>query len=398
MPLDVKVREAFREKFACTCGAGTGAKEPDVVVRSPGRVNLIGEHTDYNDGFVLPVAIDRAIWVAAASRPDRRVVIHALDFGEMAGFGLDEVEKGPPGHWSNYARGVAALLQERGYPIGGMDAVLSGNVPIGAGLSSSAALETALAYTWQVLGGFPLERVEMALLCQEAEHRYAGSRCGIMDQYIAALGRRGHALLIDCRSLEYKLVPLPLEEHGVAIVVCDSGVAHELAASGYNERRATCEEAVRLIGARLPGVRALRDVSMEQLQALQDELPEVVFKRSRHVISENARTLESVAALQRGDLASFGQLMNASHVSQRDDYEVSCPEIDALVELAWQVAGCYGSRLTGGGFGGCTVSLVDSQALDTFRDQVAQAYQVAFGRTPKIYTCSVEEGASVVKK
>jgi galactokinase len=390
MTLETKVRGAFRGRFA---------QEPVVVVRSPGRVNLIGEHTDYNDGFVLPVAINRAVWVAAAPRAERRAVIHTLDLDDVADFGLEPVTRQEVGHWSNYARGVAALLQEKGYAIPGLSATLASDVPIGAGLSSSAALETALALTWQALGGFDIGRVELALLCQQADHRYVGSLCGIMDQYIALLGRRGHALLIDCRSLEYELVPLPLErDGGTAIVVCDSGVSRALAAgSAYNERRASCYEGVRLMAAHLPGIRALRDVSMEQFQELADILPEVVRKRCRHIISENDRTLAGAEALRRGDLAAFGELMKESHLSMRDDYEISLPELDTLVEAAWQVDGCDGSRLTGAGFGGCTVSLVAVEALADFQERVGGAYERAFGRRPAIYTCSVEDGAQELR-
>jgi galactokinase len=388
MTLEARVREAFRERFA---------QEPLAVVRSPGRVNLIGEHTDYNDGFVFPVAINRAVWVAAAPRADRRAVVHTLDLDDVADFGLEPVEREEVGHWSNYVRGVAALLQEKGHAIPGLHAVLTSDVPIGAGLSSSAALETALALAWQALGGFDIDRVELALLCQEADHRYVGSLCGIMDQYIALLGRREHALLIDCRSLEYELVPLPLErDGGTAIVVCDTGVSRALAAgSAYNERRASCHEGVRLMAAHLPGIKALRDVSMEQFRELADTLPEVVRKRCRHIVGEDVRTLAGVDALRRGDLAAFGELMKESHVSMRDDYEASSPELDTLVEAAWQVEGCYGSRLTGAGFGGCTVSLVAVGTLADFRERVGGAYEKAFGRRPVIYTCSAENGAEV---
>lgn len=389
MTLEDKARGEFRRRFG---------GEPTVVVRSPGRVNLIGEHTDYNDGFVFPVAINRAIWVAAAPRPDRRAVIHALDLDDVADFDLGQVARKRVGHWSNFGRGVAALLQEKGHSIPGLSAVLTSDVPIGAGLSSSAALEAALALTWQALDGFDMGRVEMALLCQQVEHRFVGSLCGIMDQYIALLGERGHALLIDCRSLEYEPVPLALEKGGgTAIVICDSKMSRSLAAgSAYNDRRASCHEGVRLMAEHLPGIRALRDVSPEQFRELSALLPEVVRRRCRHIISENDRTLAGAKALRRGDLAAFGGLMKESHYSMRDDYEISLPELDALVEAAWQVEGCHGSRLTGAGFGGCTVSLVEVGALDDFRERVSVAYERDFGRRPTIYTCSAEDGAEVV--
>lgn len=386
------IKERFTEIFG---------QEPATVVRAPGRVNLIGEHTDYNDGYVLPVAIDRSIWMAAAPRPDRQVVLHALDFNQWTEFSLDNLQHDTQHPWSNYQRGVAFSLQERGFVLLGMNAVLSGDIPIGSGLSSSAAVEVAAAYTWQVLSGFSLNRVELALLCQRAENEFVGMKCGIMDQFISALGQRDHALLIDCRTLEHQLVKLGAADGSprpaATIVVCDTMKRRGLVDSEYNARRRECEEGVRLLQKHLPGIKALRDVSPAQFEHYQDSLPEVVRRRCRHIVYENERVLQSVEALRGGDLATFGRLMNESHISLRDDYQVSCRELDVMVEAAWQVEGVYGSRLTGAGFGGCTVSLVAEDAVERFRAHVAAAYQAAMGIEPQIYVCAVEDGVSEVR-
>jgi len=369
--------------------------EPAAVVRAPGRVNLIGGHTDYNDGYVLPVAIDRSVVVAAAPRDDRQVVIHALDFGEVVTFSLDDFEH--DGYreaqaWSNYQRGVAYFLEERGIELPGLNAVVIGDVPIGSGLSSSAAIEVSMAYTWQVLAGFELSRVELALLCQRAESEFVGMNCGIMDQFVSALGQRDHALLIDCRSLHHEPVPLPA---GAAIIVADTMKRRGLVGSEYNTRRRECEEGARILQRYLPQVQALRDISTDQFVEYKGQLPGNARKRCRHIIYENERVLKSVAALRAGDLAAFGQLMNESHASLRDDYEVSCAELDIMAEAAWKVGGVYGSRMTGAGFGGCTVSLVAEEAIEDFRGQAAAAYEEATGIVPQIYACRAEDGVAV---
>ena len=417
----VDIRRKFEEIFGC---------QPATVVRAPGRVNLIGEHTDYNDGYVLPVAIDRSILMAAAPRPDRQVVLHALDFEQRAEFSLNDIQHDARYPWSNYQRGVAFFLQERGFELAGMNAAISGDIPVGSGLSSSAAVEVAAAYAWQALSGFPLSRVELALLCQQAENEFVGMKCGIMDQFISALGRRDHALLIDCRTLEHEAVNLPWrsrrtrsapaeretsfatpEENlsaiklgtgegsprsSATIVVCDTMKRRGLVDSEYNARRRECEEGVRLLQKHLPRIKALRDVSPAQFERYQGDLPEVVRRRCRHVVYENERVLQSVRALKRGDLATFGRLMNESHVSLRDDYQVSCRELNVMVEAAWQVEGVYGSRLTGAGFGGCTVSLVAGEAVERFRAHVAAEYQAATGVEPQIYVCAVEDGVGQI--
>ena len=385
----LKVQTDIGRRFAEIFG-----EEPAIVVRAPGRVNLIGGHTDYNDGYVLPVAIDRSILVAAAPRDDRQVVIHALDFGESAEFSLDDIEHDRVKTWSNYQRGVAYFLEERGIELPGLNVVVVGDIPIGSGLSSSAAVEVSLAYTWQVLAGFRLSRVELALLCQRAENEFVGINCGIMDQFVSALGQRDHALLIDCRSLDYQPVPLPPE---AAVVVADTMKRRGLVDSEYNTRRRECGEGVRILQRYLPQVQALRDVSVAQFKAQSSKLKvQKVRQRCRHIIHENERVLKSVAALRAGDLDAFGQLMNESHASLRDDYEVSCPELDIMAEAARKVDGVYGSRMTGAGFGGCTVSLVANEAIENFRGQVAAVYEEATGIVPQIYVCRAEDGVAEV--
>ena len=379
-----ELAEAARGAFQAAYGGS-----PEVVVAAPGRVNLIGEHTDYNDGFVMPVAIDRQIVIAAGRRPDRRIELRSLDMGGMASFSLDHITHDDQQRWSNYERGVAKIFLEASLAIGGLNAVITGDVPIGAGLSSSAAVEVATGYTFKTLYDLDLNRVQLALLAQRAENDFVGMRCGIMDQYISALGRANHALLIDCRSLDYRLVPLPA---GGSIIVCDTRVQRGLVDSEYNARRRECEA-----GARLLGVEALRDVTPEELEARANELSPLTLKRCRHVVYENQRVLDGMAALEAGDLRAFGQLMYASHASLRDDYEVSCPQLDAMVEATREAPGVCGARMTGAGFGGCTVNLVDSAQAQAFAKQVTAAYTQATGLTPAIHVCKAEDGARVLR-
>jgi galactokinase len=358
---------------------------PRLTVRAPGRVNLIGEHTDYNDGFVFPIALDRATYVAARDRADGMVRVYTRQFDATDEFSIDDafaIARNDAQPWSNYVRGVAKGLLVAGHTLRGADMVIDSDVPLGAGLSSSAALEVAVGYGFQVLNGLNILGEELALLAQGAENKFVGMQCGIMDQLISALGEADHALLIDCRDLSVQPVPLP---SNARVVVCESGVHHELSNSGYNERRAQCEEAVRLLKAELPKIRALRDVSLDDLARYGALLPPVVLQRARHVVSENGRVLTGAAALRAGDLVRFGQLM-------RDDYQISVPEIDLLVELAQQTAGCYGSRLTGGGFGGSTVSLVAADAVERFADEVSRAYQQQTGIASRVFVCRASDG------
>jgi galactokinase len=368
-------------------------RSPALIVRAPGRVNLLGGHTDYNDGFVLPVAVDRAAWLAIASTGTSQTHIHALDLQEEASFSLDALPQ-PQHDWADYPRGVAWSLQGDGIALGGMEAVLMSDVPIGGGLSSSAALEVAFAYAWQQLSGFELDRRDLALACQRAENRYVGVNCGIMDQMASALGVEGHALLLDCRTLAVETVPLP---GGLAVVVADSGVRRELAASEYNVRRAQCEQAVKILSEVLPGIRALRDVSPLELERHRTVLPEIVYHRARHVVMDIERVQDAVQALRVGDVATLGSLMKACHVSLRDDYEVSSPELNRLAEAAWEVAGCYGARLTGAGFGGCIVALVAAEAVHALQAHVSDAYEGAFGIRPAVYVCHSADGVTAAE-
>src|SRR5215831_13939343 len=342
------------------------------VFWAPGRVNLIGEHTDYNGGFVLPMAIDRGTIVAARPAGHRQVRVHTMNLNESAEFDLDSGRRPRTGSWLDYVEGVARSLEARGAWLGGADLVIHSTVPVGAGLSSSAALETSVGMALLSIAGLEMDGKSLALAGQAAEHEYVGIKCGIMDQYVAAMGAAGHALLIDCRTVESTKVKIGFSD--LALLVCDTGVRHALASSEYNRRRAECEQAVRLLAEVLPNVRSLRDVSLDDFQQSQRELPGVIARRCRHVITENYRTLAARALLEDGDGPGFGRLMLDSHISLRDDYEVSCAELDLLVDAAMKVEGTIGARMTGGGFGGCTVNLVRIDALDRFRDFVQREY------------------------
>lgn len=366
----------------------------EVSVAAPGRVNLIGEHTDYNDGFVFPAAIDRFIQILAARRDDSLVRAYSADFEERSEFTLDRLEKSEAEPWSNYVRGVAQLYQKRGYELGGVDLVISGNVPLGAGLSSSAAFEVAVAESFRVLFELKISKVDLALLCQAAEGEFVGVQCGIMDQFVCTLAEAGTALFLDCRDLSYSAVPLSRE---VAVVVCNSKVQRTLGSSEYNKRRAECEGAVARLNGPLGAVRALRDVDPEELEAHKGLLTELQHRRARHVVSENDRVTRGVEALKGGDLETFGQLLNQSHLSLRDDYEVSCKELDLLVELAQKVPGTLGARMTGAGFGGCTVNLVRHESVEEFCATVGSAYRGLAGREAEIYVTIPSNGVSSSK-
>jgi galactokinase len=375
---------------------------PEITARAPGRVNLIGEHTDYNDGFVFPVAIDREVVVAARRRDDRMVRLHSENFSQESTFDLDDfgrvpAEKDAP-TWSNYVRGVVRILLDAGHPLHGFEAAIGGNVPEGAGLSSSAAFEVSLLTALNALFGLGLPAKEIALLAQRAENQFVGVACGIMDQFISALGRRDHALLIDCRSLETRAVPLHLEARGVAIAILDSGVRRGLVDSKFNARRGECEDAVRRLKSLLgrPEIRALRDVSPLEFNAVARELPDDIRARARHVISENERVIRGVEALEEGNLAIFGKLMNQSHQSLKDDFNVSIPQLDLLASLAQKVPGVLGARMTGAGFGGCTVNLVELKALPAFRDTVLSAYRERAGMEATLWVCDAVDGASLL--
>lgn len=376
--LALRFRQEFRRDF-------------EVSVRAPGRVNLIGEHTDYNDGFVLPAAIDREISVLASRRSDDHVRACSVDFSQSCHFDLKRFERDRDATWSNYLRGVVSEYQRRGHEVPGMDLVIAGTVPVGAGLSSSAALEVAVAETIRVLGGLRMEGTEMALLCQDAERRFVGVRCGIMDQFVSTMAREETALFLDCRDLSFSLVPLRFD---AMIVVCDSRVQRRLDSAEYNKRRAECEEAVRLLSPSLPGIKALRDVGAEQLELKRSLLPEVHYKRARHVVTENERVLQGVELLRKGDVGGFGELLYRSHESLMEDYQVSCPELDLLVDLARRQRGTLGARMTGAGFGGCSVNLVLTGAVERFRTEVAGGYLKNTGMEPYVYTCAPSRGVT----
>ena len=361
-----------------------------MLAHAPGRVNLIGDHTDYNDGFVLPMAIDRAVWIAFRPRDDSEVRAHSLDFNDDLSFDAGDVTHGPRG-WGEYVRGVAWVLGEttsrQGAALRGWDGVVAGDVPLGAGLSSSAALELATARALATASDLAWEPAAMARLAQRAENEWVGVNCGIMDQLISAAGVAGHALLIDCRSLVTRPVPLPAD---VAVVVLDTTTRRGLVDSEYNERRARCESAAAHFG-----VRALRDVDEHAFAERADSLDDVTRRRARHVITENVRVLAAAEALGVGNIRRVGELMTDSHRSLRDDFEVSRAELDAMVQIALAEEGCYGARMTGAGFGGCAVALVARDAAERFAAAVARRYENEVGLTPAVYVCAASAGASV---
>lgn len=362
--------------------------------RAPGRVNLIGEHTDYNDGFVMPAALDFSTWVYLTPLDQHKLQVHSENFGEEVEVDLDDQNLAARGHWSDYPIGVAVILERAGYRLRGAYLRIRGDVPLGSGLSSSAAIEVATACALAANSGLKIDARELALLCRRAENEFVGAHVGIMDQFISLFGQAQHALLLDCRSLEFKLLPLP---DNVRLIICNTMVKHELASSAYNERRAQCEEGVRVLAQFYPKVTALRDATIEQLEQHRRDLSEVVYRRCRHVITENARVLEAGEALERHDLDLFGRLMGDSHVSLRDDYEVSSGELDLMVELAQKVEGVYGARMTGGGFGGSTVNLVRKEKADEFRARVVEGYERGTGLKPDVYVCTAANGAQEVR-
>jgi galactokinase len=381
-----RVRKAFADRF----GSDAGVR----LFRAPGRVNLIGEHTDYNDGFVLPVAIDRDTVVAARPREDSTITAYSVNREDQGSFDLSQNPVIRKGYWLNYVEGTARLLQRHQYASMGADIVLESDVPSGAGLSSSASLEIAVALALTSLAHQPIDRKQMALACQEAEHEYTGAKIGIMDQLVSATGQRGAAILIDCRTLGTEAISIDLSDH--ALMICDTGVKHDLAASAYNDRRRECEESVAILKEHIPGIRALRDVSESQLTSFASFLSLTQLKRSRHVITENARTLAAAEALRDRDFDRLSWLMYASHESLRDDYEVSSPELDVLVETSRRIPGVFGTRMTGGGFGGCTVSFVRRERVEDFCEDMTEAYLKQVNRDLKIYNVEIVRGAEEV--
>ena len=370
----------FRQRFG---------SEPEATFEAPGRVNLIGEHTDYNDGFVLPCAIDYGIAIAAHSRPDHRVRMVAANFdGQESSFDLDgPIESDASAPWSNYIRGVADVLRGHGHALRGVDMAIAGNVPLGAGLSSSAALEVVTGTLFNRLGHLGIDGTTLALMGQEAENQFVGINCGNMDQLISVLGQRDHALLIDCRSLEARPVRIP---DGTSLVIVNSNVRRGLVDSEYNMRRAQCEAAAAHFG-----VDALRDVDLAGFERGRGGLDEVTMRRARHVITENQRTLDAAEALAAGDLVRMGELMAGSHVSMREDFEITVPPVDRLVEIIADVIGSEGGvRMTGGGFGGCVVALAPTDLVDPIQAAVQERYPAASGLQPTVYVCRASDGAA----
>lgn len=370
------VFQEFKQRFS---------GDPVWITKSPGRVNLIGEHTDYNDGFVLPMAINYATRVALRPRNDGKVITTALDLDQSLEFDLNSVTKGKY-DWQEYIKGVAWALQQDNRQLTGWEGVFSGKIPIGAGLSSSAALELAIARAFSLVSGFEWDPARMALTCQKAENHWVGVSSGIMDQMISASGKKDFALLIDCRSLETKHVPLP---QNTQIVILDTNTRRGLVDSAYNDRREQCEEVARHFK-----VKALRDITLKQLEGEKSRLDKLLYQRARHVVSENQRVLHAVDALSTGDAKNFGSLMNASHISMRDDFEISRKEMDQMVEIAQCQPGCYGARMTGGGFGGCAVAIVENDKVESFHKNVVSLYREKTGLDPQVYISYASDGTS----
>jgi len=382
--LETDVLNCFGERF----------NGDPIFVRSPGRVNLIGEHTDYNDGFVLPAAIDRAIWLAIAANGSDLVNLQAIDLEDTFSHDLaDPVERSGQG-WPDYVLGVIRELQREGHRIGGFDCVFGGDIPIGAGLSSSAALEDAALFGLSHLFDLELSRKEMALMAQRSENNFVGVRCGIMDQFVNLHGETGHALKLDCRSLEYELFPFPQEE--VRIVLCDTKITHDLASTEYNVRREQCEEGVELLAQYDDSVRSLRDATLALLEKHRGEMDPVIYNRCRFVVEENGRVEAACRDLERGDIGAFGRRMEASHAGLRDLYEVSCEELDILAEEAAEIDGVLGARMMGGGFGGCTINLVGKDAAGDFSDAIRSRYSERTGKEIEIYRTRIGGGVELI--
>lgn len=370
------------------------------VARAPGRVNLLGEHVDYNDGFVLPAAIDRATYIAFSPSGSEQTTLVAADFDQRASFSpptipsKTQTDGSPLQEWAQYPAGVMWALKESQLTTPGMNAVYASDVPRGSGLSSSASVEMAFLIAWQALGGWTLPSMQRALLGQKAENQYVGVNCGIMDQFASACGVENKLLLLDCRSLEWKTIPLPED---LVIVIADTKVRRALTSGEYNKRRAACEEAVQSLQHDLPDTKSLRDVSVVDFNRFTGKLSEEVSKRARHVVEEIERSKQAEGLLEAGNIQRFGELMNECHVSLRDLYEVSCPELDIMVRTAQSLDGCYGARLTGAGFGGCTVNLVARDQADRFSQLLAEGYQAETGYPPEIYITRASNGAELLK-
>lgn len=378
----MKIRQVFFEMFGC---------QP-VVARAPGRINLLGEHTDYNEGFVLPASIDRYAFVAVQKRDDRKIRLFAMDVNETAEFSLDDLHPVTMG-WCNYILGIAHEFCTLSLPLNGFNLVLTSDVPSGAGLSSSAAISCATALALNHLFQCKVDKLEMAQMAQKAEHQFAGVQCGIMDPFASLFGRADHVIRLDCRSLQYAYIPVSFPDHQILLV--DSGVKHALASSAYNERRAQCREGVRIIADRYPGVRALRDASARQVDECLTFNP-VLHKRCRYVVDENQRVLDACADLESGDVKALGIKMALTHKGLQHQYEVSCAELDFLVQFALSMEGVAGARMMGGGFGGCTINLVRKDRLDSFIQEITHAYLEKWDVKPNLYRINIVDGAELI--
>lgn len=384
-----KLWKIFNEKYTDT-GLIEGA------FSAPGRVNLIGGHTDYNEGFVLPIAIGKKIILLGQLRNDRLVQVFDLGYKVKIKFSLDRLSPSKKDTWANYLMGVMDEVQKAGYPLQGANLIFISNIPKGAGLSSSAALEVVTALTMAKLNSLEIKPVEMALLCRRAENNFVGVSCGIMDQYVSCLGQKNYALFIDCRSNDYE--PVPFKDPNYQVLICNSKIQRGLVNSEYNKRREECKIATGFFKHKLNReIRALRDITIDEYKKYQAQLPEVIARRVRHVISENYRVQAGVQALKMGNYSAFGQLMIESHQSLKDDYEVSCAELDLLVDLALKQEGVLGARMTGAGFGGCTVNLLRREHIDAFEKTIKQGYKKITGILPDIYVTPPVEGAKVIK-
>jgi galactokinase len=367
-------------------------REPDLVASAPGRVNLIGEHTDYNEGFVLPAAIDRRIYVAAGRRDGAEISIYAADYGARVQTNLENLSQRELPLWANYSKGVLHEIARSGEKIGGLDLCITGNVPQNAGLSSSAALEVATAVAVKEIFDLDIEGIALAKLCQKAENEFVGVHCGIMDQFAAVYGKKGHALLLDCRSLNFEPIAFPA---GVSVVVCDTGIRRELANSEYNKRRQECRIGVKELSLVLPKIRGLRDVKLSAFLEHENLLNQTIRKRCRHVIDENRRVLEAAADLKRNDMSDFGKLMYQSHLSLKNNYEVSCEELDAVVDIAASTDGVIGARMTGAGFGGSVVCMVETGSLKLLESNLFERYHKLMSGQLAVYVCEIDDGARV---
>ncbi len=354
----------------------------------PGRVNLIGEHTDYNEGFVLPAAIDKAIYLAISPRTDNRIHAVAHDLGKSRDVSLSELT--PTHSWLDYLLGVVAQLRLAGHTVGGFNCVFTGTIPIGSGLSSSAALENAVGFALNELFNLGIDRMTLLRMSQRAENEFVGAKVGIMDMFASMMGKANHVIKLDCRSLQYEYAPLSTK--AIRIVLCDSQVKHSLVTSEYNTRRAECEAGVRFLKTFYPDIHSLRDVTMDMLDKHLRDADALIYKRCSYVVQENARVVDAVRALEANDLSTFGQLMYSSHAGLSEKYEVSCPELDSLVDIARRQSGVFGARMMGGGFGGCTINLIEAAAVETFAANIRHEYKERTGKDTLIYVCSLQDG------